>query len=433
MVPGCISGLYEPSETKIAIEKLAKDYANIDFIHDAVVNIDCNDKTLQLQNRRTPLSFDVLSLDIGSTVRDLDAVEGAAEYTIPTRPIDKLVERLRHEMKDAKNEEDSGIVVVGGGVAGIELSMATSSRYQGTGGKTAATLLDSGEELLPSESDTVRKDVIDLLDQKGIRVQHGCQVFRIDKDTIYLKDGRTIPYKHCIWATGAGVHSVARKLKDTPGQLECDKYGWFVVDPTLQSTSHPHIFAAGDCATIVDPDDPQASSPPKAGVYAVRSGPVLIENLTRYVEHLRQQDADEEETPTLKLEKLKPQDDFMKLLVCGDGCALGVRFGITMNGPWVFRMKDDIDRSFMALFDVSKLPPPSKEFKGSYDTSQYDASSDKEHTQLSPSEGAAMLQRSDDQVDFREARSVIRKMGQDDEYRRAILAEMECTVLLNSS
>jgi selenide, water dikinase len=335
------------------------------------------------------------------------------------------------------------IVVIGGGVAGIELSMAVSARFRRTtlyaNGDSpvtpsyTTTLLDAGDTLLPYEAPTVRNDVVALLDAKGVRVQHNCQVARIDRDAIHLHDGRTVPYQHCIWATGAGAHPLARQLQRTRG-MACDKYGWFIVKPTLQSTSHPFVFAAGDCATIIDADDSLTPPPPKAGVYAVRSGPVLIENLTRYVDHLRQQDQysrqktqeqqQQQRLPSeLTLIRSRPQEDFLKLLVCGDGCALGIRFGMTIRGKWVFEMKNDIDRGFMDLFNVTKLPPPPRIFRGSYDTSQYDAQ-DSIPTTLSASDGAALLQRSDDNVCFREARKVLRRMGQDDSYRQHVLAEL---------
>ena len=49
--------------------------------------------------------------------------------------------------------------------------------------------------------------------------------------------------------------------------------GYFRVDDYLQSTSHPNVFASGDCITMESYAD--KNFPPKAGVYAVREGPFV--------------------------------------------------------------------------------------------------------------------------------------------------------------
>lgn len=83
----------------------------------------------------------------------------------------------------------------------------------------------------------------------------------------------------------------------------------------LQSLSHPYIFAAGDCCEMAN-----EKRMPKAGVYAVRSGPILIQNLMQQLLNDR----------VTCMVQYEPQDDFLKLLMCGDGTALGFRFGVPL-------------------------------------------------------------------------------------------------------
>jgi NADH dehydrogenase FAD-containing subunit len=89
------------------------------------------------------------------------------------------------------------------------------------------------------------------------------------------------------------------------------------VNKCLQSISHPYVYAAGDCSEMI------AKSPPKAGVYAVRAGPILVSNIMRSLN----KDDDVSESDYVQY---TPQDDFLKLLMCGDGTALGFRFGIPL-------------------------------------------------------------------------------------------------------
>ena len=100
-----------------------------------------------------------------------------------------------------------------------------------------------------------------------------------------------------IWCTTASAPSW---LKDTG--LALTPSGFLSIDGAFQ-TSHPGVFAAGDCAT--NAFDPR----PKAGVFAVRAGPVLRENMANFL--LRR---------PLKTHEL--QRDFLGLISTGDGRAV---------------------------------------------------------------------------------------------------------------
>ena len=90
-----------------------------------------------------------------------------------------------------------------------------------------------------------------------------------------LNNGKVIPCNVAIWATGAEPQSVTAE-----GDLEVLK-GFFRVNKYLQSTSHPNVFGGGDCITMEDYVD--KPYPTKAGVYAVRAGPILSENIIKFL------------------------------------------------------------------------------------------------------------------------------------------------------
>jgi selenide, water dikinase len=125
----------------------------------------------------------------------------------------------------------------------------------------------------------------------------------------------------------------------------------FRVNDFLQSTSHPNVFGGGDCITMetyskaVHPDIQKRNFPPKAGVYAVRAGPFIAQNIASYVAG----------TNFRPLQKYVPQSSFLALLMTGDGSAIGTKFGIAFCGKWVWHMKDHIDRGCMKLFTPENL------------------------------------------------------------------------------
>jgi selenide,water dikinase len=114
--------------------------------------------------------------------------------------------------------------------------------------------------------------------------------------------------------------------------LKLDPDGFVETKATLESPSHEGIFAAGDVAAV------GGYSLPKAGVYAVRQGPVLAENLWRAVSGKR-------------LKTYRPQRNVLALISTGEPYAIGTRNGITFEGAWVWRWKDWIDRRFMRKFN----------------------------------------------------------------------------------
>jgi NADH dehydrogenase FAD-containing subunit len=72
-----------------------------------------------------------------------------------------------------------------------------------------------------------------------------------------------------VWVTGAVSHPVF-----DPSGISTDRRGFARIRPTLQFEEHDNLFGTGDCATLID--HPGTA---KAGVYAVRQGPVITDNL----------------------------------------------------------------------------------------------------------------------------------------------------------
>jgi selenide,water dikinase len=135
-----------------------------------------------------------------------------------------------------------------------------------------------------------------------------------------------------VWATGATPIEFPRHAG--LGRLATDEAGFIEVRDTLQAVGFDDVFAVGDCARLVD-----QRWVPRAGVYAVRQGPILEGNLRARLEGSA-------------LRTYRAQRDFLALLNLGDGRALGSKWGHAGSGRLLHRLKDWIDRRFMDRFQV---------------------------------------------------------------------------------
>jgi selenide,water dikinase len=115
------------------------------------------------------------------------------------------------------------------------------------------------------------------------------------------------------------------------------------VNEHLQS-SNAQVFAAGDVAAF----GPRPLE--KAGVFAVRMGPPLADNLRRAVRGEA-------------LKPYRPQKHWLALISTGDQHAVASRGPIGFAGDWVWRWKNHIDRTFMHHFSQGlgdvRMPKPS--------------------------------------------------------------------------
>lgn len=332
MVPGLIAGHYTRDESYIDLQPLAR-FARADAVFDEAIGLDLKSRQVRLRER-PPISYDVLSIDIGSTP-NLD-VPGAADHAVAVKPIDRLLERWS-ALTDRVTIGDSPkrIAIVGGGAGGVELLLAVQyslhtllARAGARGARLEYHLFTDREQILPTHNASVRRRFERVLAERHVHVHRGSPVVEVTASTIRTADGRSQEIDETLWTTQAAA---APWLGESG--LAVDRDGFVQVSRTLQSISHPGVFAAGDIASMVH--DPR----PKSGVFAVRQGPPLAGNLRRA---LRGE----------PLEAYRPQRQFLSLISTGDRYAIASRGPFAFEGAWVWRWKDRIDRRFMRTYNT---------------------------------------------------------------------------------
>jgi selenide,water dikinase len=321
MLPGHVAGFYRHEQMHFDLPRLAS-AAQARFIHDEVTHLDLDIQQVQMAGH-PPLRFDLLSINLGGVPL------GVSQHVIPVKPIGSFLPRWESIQGDI--EPGARVVVVGGGAGGAELALAMRTALP-----ASVRIRIACTELLPGFAEPARNLLRQVLNDRDVDLVEGFRVASATGQAITSIDGEQWPAEHIFWVTGVSATPLLRE-----SGLSLDDQGFVVVDEHLRSVSHPAVFAAGDVACL------QGQQRPKSGVFAVREGPVLADNLARAL---------------LKkpLRRYRAQEKFLVLMGTGNKRGIASRGEFAVQGRWVWWWKHWIDTRFMRRFAPPIAVPPTE-------------------------------------------------------------------------
>ena len=340
MVPGLVAGHYSSAECQIALSPWLK-RSGAKVVQGRATHINTAQQQVQYQVRPqdpapTPLTYDLLSLDVGSTYNPDwldDTLPGAREHALPVRPIERFV-RLWDDVLAMAQRKPVSLAVVGGGAAGCEIALAAAQRLATTGHAHRISLVTGAQGLLPGHPYGLQDRMLRQLKRRGVTVlPRACTGFA-DGEVLLEGGGRLQCDVPLLAVGGQAPHWLAES------GLLLSEAGRVRVNPQQQSLSHTNVFAAGD--VCYRDDGPFAPS----GVYAVRAGPLLADNLLAAATG----------------QALKPHHTSrlsLNLISCGAGHAIAHWGPLHAEGAWVWHWKDRIDRAFMQRCQLPHEAGPS--------------------------------------------------------------------------
>jgi selenide,water dikinase len=337
MLPGLIAGHYRRDEIMIDLLRLARQ-SGARAILDRATGIDRDRRLVHLANR-PPIAYDLLSLDVG-IASDLPDIPGYSDHAVAAKPLGRYAEAWEAFVTRALPAPR--LTIIGGGVAGMELALASQHRLTGLGRSPAITVIERSAAVLPNIGRGARDSLLAHAARAGIRLVTGAEVAEIAAQSVRLTTGEVLASDFTLSVAGTRPQGW---LADTGLALS---QGFVTVGPTLQS-SDPLIFAVGDCAYL------SHAPRPKAGVFAVREAPILHHNLRAAL-------------TGAAMKPYHPQRDYLKLVSTGGRGAVADKFGLRFGGAWLWRIKDRIDRNFMAMFTegaaIAQPLPPTPRVEG---------------------------------------------------------------------
>lgn len=338
-LPGFIAGIYQHDDIHIDLRPLAQ-FAGVRIIQSTIEEIDLESKLISITGR-PDIEFDLASINIGSKP-DAIKIPGALEHAIGIKPIDTFLQSWQTLYCDAvarlgDQPSEYEFLIVGGGPASVELAFAAQHRihqqleiklYKESPLKIKIISADS--ELLGFHNTKVKKFVHKELEKRGIEVLLNHRVSEFQAGKVLCENGSSFSADSIVYATGASI-------PQWPSQcgLAISDDGFIEVNEFLQSTSHDFVFAAGDAASI------KGNPRPKSGVYAVRQGKPLAENLIRYARSKR-------------LKPHTPQKHALALINMANKTAIASRNKLFFKGRAVWALKHSIDNAFIKKY--SQLP-----------------------------------------------------------------------------
>eukprot|EP01041_Mallomonas_annulata_P010067 gene10067-20981_t len=353
MLPGFIAGHYTWEECHLDLIKICS-FANARFVHAEANGIDIQHRLIQCNDNRPPFAYDILSLDIGIVPKHLP--QGSTlnhENIIPVKPIDQfsykwniLKKRILSNLDRNKNH-NIRIAIIGGGAGGVELCFSIHEAltkhllaHNIDITRIKIIIINRNNVLLPSHNKGIQKLVKDLINKKDIELHLEVEVIGVESrnetnpdayNKLLLSNGMKIDFDEAFLCTQACPQSW---LADT--SLQLTEEGFISVESTLESVNSPGVFACGDVCHMAE--HPR----PKAGVFAVRAGPILTENIRRKLFGE-------------PLHNWTPQDQFLGIIGTGEGSAIASKGPMALHGSYIWKLKQHIDRQWMAGYQ--QLPP----------------------------------------------------------------------------
>lgn len=318
MLPSYLVGDFEYSELHFDLKKIC-DRLGFQFIFDRVKTIDSHARMIKLASG-SQVSYDLAAINVGIQPQSIHLSEDKSVLLV--KPISKLIEKW----KTLDQLIDHSIIsVVGGGAGAFEIAVACSRRFKKKSIKVQLVTGDQG--LLPSLNIKVQGLARKALKKMEIQLIEGSRVQEHLEGALRLQNGKVIPTTVCLVATSAKAPEWF-KVSGLPISAQ----GFVKVQGDLLVEGHQTLFAAGDCCEFMN------QSLPKAGVFAVRQGPILLENIKSLLQG------------QIKLQTYEPQKDFLTILISGPRTAIASKGAWAFEGRLAWVLKNWIDRKFMKRF-----------------------------------------------------------------------------------
>ena len=346
MIPGHLSRHYSRDACQIDVQQLARRSGAI-LTQTEAIALDLDQQQVICASGES-IGFDLLSINTGS-VPLLPPGVILGDRIFSMKPLAQFLDQWQRFESHIQSgggfhsgQVSPSIAIVGAGLGGIEVALNLNERW--TERTLEISLFCQGQTLAPRANRSLQSFLTETLARRNIHVTTHATVTNTTQQENHVKltyrqpltdEGAPQFMTQCFDAVIFVTQASAPKWVSQSG-LATDDRGFIAVEPTLRSTSHAQVFASGDIASL------QGFPVPKSGVFAVRQGKPLAQNLTQAALNLPLNDYSAQHPSSLNA---------LSLLNLGNGRAVGSYSNFSMTAPalqpLLWLLKDYVDRRFI--------------------------------------------------------------------------------------
>jgi NADH dehydrogenase FAD-containing subunit len=169
----------------------------------------------------------------------------------------ELFEMAEQAGSDAQRCRLLSFVIIGGGVTGVEVAAELIEMARETllpkypalqPSHLSVTVIEGNERLVPAAGPEHSEYVRRFLEHRGIRLELGARVTRVEEKRVHLGDGRTLEGFTLLWTAGVTPPPLVRELPlsfSKDGRVLVDRY-LRALDP--EGKALEDVYVIGDCA-----------------------------------------------------------------------------------------------------------------------------------------------------------------------------------------
>lgn len=262
-----ISGIKKPDNLRLPRKALIHGFGHR-LVQDYAEKIDGEKNRIYTRSGKK-INFDFCIVAVGG-INNTFGIEGANQFALPFKSVQDC-HLIGEKLKElSKSGDRLKIVIVGGGLEGIEALGEILRKYRKFPGLNIE-LIEKSHRLLPGAISSLDNEIRRLCEPFNVSFRTGVGVEKVTNKKIHLSSGEILSSDITIWTGGA----VAPKLLYDSG-LTMNPGEWAPVDLSLQSRYFEHILIVGDAAAF-----PGALS--KQAYHAMDMGVLGADNIAHIV------------------------------------------------------------------------------------------------------------------------------------------------------